>query len=44
MLFYAILPAIFDNVAFNLTKIVKGTFLGPFGFWLSGAKNRTKLA
>jgi hypothetical protein len=30
MLFGAILTAVFKKIAFNLTKIIQGTCLGPF--------------
>jgi hypothetical protein len=33
MLFGAILTVVFENVVFNPSKIIQGTFLGPFGFW-----------
>jgi hypothetical protein len=37
MLFDAILTAVFEKIAVNLTKIIQGTCLGPFwsksGFW-----------
>jgi hypothetical protein len=30
MIFGAILTVVFENVVFNPSKIVQGTFLGPF--------------
>jgi hypothetical protein len=30
MLFGAILTVVFEKIAFNLTKIIQGTCLGPF--------------
>jgi hypothetical protein len=44
MLFDAIFTAVFEKIAFNLTKIIQGTCLGPFllktCFWKGNRKGK----